>query len=130
MATDPATTQANPWPNFDFRHPPRTVRRVLIENGSGIGEKTGDALGFRVVTRRDDEGKLVHDCYLVVKAIDFEYPFMVVKQEPAGYPVEIRALTEYPLDAPDEEEFVKLLGYIFRVPETQKIVASLYDLVS
>lgn len=128
MSLDPVAIRENPWPDFDLHSHPRTVRRALLELGSGIEEKTDNTLGFRAVTRRDENGGLVHDCYLVVKSIDFEYPFMVVRQEPGGYPVEIRALSKFSMSAADEPNFIKALGSIFAAPETQKIVASLYDL--
>ena len=54
----------NLWPDFDISQRPRTIKRVLLEAGAGVAEKTEEVIKFVVDTRVDDGKKFVHVCYL------------------------------------------------------------------
>src|SRR5689334_2232535 len=77
----------NLWPDFEAEPRPRTVRRVLLEAGEGIAERTGGRIKFFVHTSAGGKGKFVHDCYLFAPAIDYRYPLCKVTEDGDPYPV-------------------------------------------
>lgn len=119
----------NLWPDFttvDLGQ--RSPKRVLLEEGQGIAEKTDGKIEF-VVRTANNGGKLVYDCELWVPSIQFGYPFMqVAYQGRDPYPVAVGsdAIPGSP-QATNESELVDILKKAFHSPVTQKLVLQLMD---
>jgi hypothetical protein len=122
---------ANQWPTFDELTRVKTVRGVLLEEGSGISERTGDKIRFAVESEAQSGGGLTHHCYLIVPAVGYRYPLLRVVQEKLDYPVTVVA-DPYPdgSRAVDETELRKTLGLVFRSEPIKKVVPQLLDLVA
>jgi hypothetical protein len=122
---------ANQWPKFDELPRVKSVRSVLLEEGSGVSERTGDKIRFAVESEAQSEGGLTHHCYLVVPAVGYRYPLLRVLQEQLDYPVTVVA-DPYPdgSRAVDEKELRKTLGIVFRSEPVKKVVPQLLDMVS
>ena len=122
---------ANQWPKFDELTRVKTVRSVLLEEGSGITERTGDKIRFAVESEAQSGGGLTHHCYLIVQAVGYRYPLLRVVQEKLDYPVTVVA-DPYPdgTRAVDETELRKTLGSVFRSEPVKKVVPQLLDMVS
>ena len=122
---------ANQWPKFDELTRVKSVRSVLLEEGSGISERTGDKIRFVVEPEDESGGGLTHHCYLVVPAVGYRYPLLRVVQEKLDYPVTVVA-DPYPdgSRAVDETELRKTLGLVFRSEPVKKVVPQLLDMVS
>ena len=121
----------NLWPDFDLDAQSRTVRRILIETGMGIEEKSHGAIRFEVESQPRAEGGLVHNCFLVAQGLGYRYPFMRVEHGFDEYPVTIftdayRSGTQ----ATDEEKLTAILRQIFNDDTTKKVVLQLLDVVS
>jgi hypothetical protein len=121
---------ANQWPTFDKRTRVKSVRSVLLEEGGGISERTGDKIRFAVESEAQSGG-ITHHCYLIVPAIGYRYPLLRVVQEKLDYPVTVVA-DPYPdgSRAVDETELRKILGLVFRSEPVRKVVPQLLDMVS
>ena len=121
----------NQWPTFDEPTRVKSVRSVLLEEGSGISERTGDKIRFAVESEAQNGGGLTHYCYLIVPAVGYRYPLLRVVQEQLGYPVTVVA-DPYPdgFRAVDETALRKTLGRVFRSEPIKKVVPQLLDLVS
>jgi hypothetical protein len=121
----------NQWPKFDEPTRVKSVRSVLLEEGSGISERTGDKIRFSVQSEPQSGGALTHHCYLVVQAVGYHYPLLRVVQEKLDYPVTVVA-DLYPdgSRAVDEKELRKTLGTVFRSEPVKKVVPQLLDMVS
>ena len=122
---------ANQWPKFDEPTRVKSVRSVLLEEGSGISERTGDKIRFAVESEAQSGGGLTHHCYLIVPAVGYRYPLLRVVQEKLDYPVTVVA-DPYPdgSRAVDEKELRKTLGLVFRSEPVKKVVPQLLDLVA
>jgi len=122
---------ANQWPKFDEPTRVKSVRTVLLEEGSGISDRTGDKIRFVVESEAQSGGGLTHHCYLVVPAVGYRYPLLRVVQEKLDYPVTVVA-DPYPdgSRAVDEKELRKTLGLVFRSEPVKKVVPQLLDIVS
>src|SRR5262245_6463934 len=101
----------NQWPVFDTLPKPKTGRSVLIEEGSGIAERTNRQIRFVVETEPSGKGRFVHHCVLVVERIGYRYPLLRVVQEVLNYPVTVIA-DIFPQGSPagNEAELRKVLG--------------------
>jgi hypothetical protein len=121
---------ANQWPKFEELSKVKSVRSVLLEEGSGISERTGDRIRFAVESEAQNGG-LTHHCYLIVPAVGYRYPLLRVVQEKLDYPVTVVA-DLYPdgFRAVDETELRKVLGLVFRSEPVKKVVPQLLDIVS
>jgi hypothetical protein len=121
---------ANQWPQFDELTRVKSIRSVLLEEGSGIAERTGDKIRFAVESEAQNGG-LTHHCYLIVPAVGYRYPLLRVVQEKLDYPVTVVA-DPYPdgSSAADEKELRKTLGRVFRSEPVKKVVPQLLDMVS
>jgi hypothetical protein len=129
----------NQWPDFaTLPKSEKTVRGVLLEEGSGLATKTRDEILFHVDTVPREKGSPVerrgfsHQCSLFVPKLTYRYPFIRIDQETLDYPVTVYA-DDFPQGwkaAGNEAEFRKILGSIFRSDQTQKIVRQLLDLLS
>jgi hypothetical protein len=122
---------ANQWPKFDELTRVKSVRSVLLEEGSGILERTGEKIRFAVESEAQSGGGLTHHCYLIVPAVGYRYPLLRVLQETLDYPVTVVA-DPYPdgCRAVDEKELRKTLGLVFRSEPVKKVVPQLLDMVS
>jgi hypothetical protein len=122
---------ANQWPKFDEPTRVKSVRSVLLEEGNGVSERTGDKIRFTVESEGQSGGGLTHYCYLIVPAVGYRYPLLRVMQEKLDYPVTVVA-DPYPdgSRAADEKELRKTLGLVFRSEPVKKIVPQLLDMVS
>src|SRR5207302_6223865 len=107
----------NLWPDFDAEPKIRTVRRVLIEAGAGLKERTRDLIRFTVVSRPGDKGKFVHDCYLDVPTLGagYRYPFFKVTEDGDPYPVTIvgDGISQRGETAGDEQALIANLKLLF-----------------
>ena len=122
---------ANQWPKFDEPTKVKSVRSVLLEEGSGISERTGDKIRFAVQSEVERGGGLIHYCYLTVPAVGYSYPLLRVGQEKLDYPVTVFAdLYRDGSQAKDETELRKTLGIIFQSEPVKKVVPQLLDIVS
>jgi len=121
----------NQWPKFDEPTREKSVRSVLLEEGSGISERTGDKLRFAVESEVEGGGGIIHHCYLVVPAVGYRYPLLKVGQANLNYPVTVFAdLYRDGSQAKDEPELRKTLGIIFQSEPVKKVVPQLLDIVS
>jgi hypothetical protein len=122
---------ANQWPTFDEQTRVKSVRSVLLEEGSGISDRTNDRIRFTVEPEAQSGGALTHHCYLVVPAVGYRYPLLRVVQERLDYPVTIIG-DLYPdgFRADDETTLRKALGNVFRSEPIKKVVPQLLGLVS
>jgi hypothetical protein len=127
-------TISNQWPDFLQLMPSKskTVRRVLIEEGSGLGEKTKGDITFVVDTTPSGLGGFLHQCFLYVPKIGYRYPLMRVEQKNGvDYPVEVVASPPpHVRTANDEKELRKALGTLFQSEMTKSVVLQLLDLLS
>jgi hypothetical protein len=125
------TKTPNQWPEFKKMPRPKTIRRVIIEEGAGIAERTDGVVTFDVDSMAHDNGGLVHHCALVVPQVAYRYPLLRVVQDHLDYPVTVVA-DPFPSGAPakNEAELRKHLGEVFRSEATAKVVHQLLDLVS
>src|SRR5205823_4988160 len=106
---------ANHCPKFEELTRVKSVRRVIVEEGSGISERTGDKIRFAVESEAQSGGSLTHHCSLIVPAVGYRYPLLRVVQETLDYPVTVVAVP-YPdgSRAAEETELRKTLGLVFR----------------
>ncbi len=121
----------NQWPKFDEPTTEKSIRGVLLEEGSGISERTGDKIRFAVESEAQSGGGVTYHCYLIVPAVGYRYPLLRVVQEKLDYPVTVVA-DAYPNNsrAGDETAFRKTLGHVFRSEPVKKVVPQLLDMVS
>lgn len=121
---------ANQWPEFDKLPQSRTVRSVLLEEGSGVSERTGGDIRFAVESEPSGQG-FVHHCYLDVPKVGYRYPLLRVRQEGLDYPVVV--FTDgWPQGAAagNEAGLRENLGLVFRSDTVKKLVPQLRELVS
>jgi hypothetical protein len=121
----------NPWPDFPKERRPRTVKRVLLEQGGGIVEKTEGDVQFYVETTSGGRDKFSHDCYLVVPRLNYRYHLLRVTHGLDQYPAEIVS-DSFPeeVSVGNEAELIKNLRIIFHSERTRKVVEQLLDAVS
>lgn len=121
----------NQWPDFDLGPDVHTVRRVLVEEGSGIEQKTRGAIRFEVLSRPEGERRFGHTCYLVAPSMGYRFPFMYVEHGLEQYPVTITT-DVFPRNAgaADEKSLRDLLGEVFRSDATKNVVVQILDAVS
>ena len=81
----------NQWPEFDKLPEPKTVRRVLFEEGNGIAERTNRDIQFFVESEPSAQGGFLHRCFLDVPKVNYRYPLLRVVQESFNYPVTVVA---------------------------------------
>jgi hypothetical protein len=123
---------ANQWPDFTkkiAKH--KTVRRVIIEEGAGISEKTAGEITFVVESKPEGKGGFAHFCFLYVPKTGYRYPLLRVLQSNLNYPVQIFAdVWPQGVAAGNEAELRKDLGLVFRSDATENTVLQLLDMVS
>ena len=118
------------WPDYDLTgERPRTVRRVLLDAGYGLDEKTRGMVQFHVDSLPDERGVLAHTCYLIASRIGYRYPLLkVVEHSTGGYPVNVVAdVWPEGVLAGNEAELLKDLGLVFRSDPAKKAVLNLID---
>ncbi len=122
----------NQWPDFGTMVKPKTIRSTLLEEGSGISERTKGEIRFDVETSPFGQGGFEHRCSLVVPKIAYRYPLLRVVQEGIDdYPVNVVAdLWPQGANAGDEQALREKLGMVFRSDLTKKIVLQLLELLS
>jgi hypothetical protein len=129
----------NLWPDFDLATKPRTVRRVLIEAGAGLQEKTKGTIRFEVDTAPHGKGGFVHNCYLVAPGLGYRYPLLRVEQGVEPYPVTVYSEQRKggtPVgsrgQSPEQNEraLVEHLREVFKSELTNRIVLQLLDAIS
>src|SRR5260221_497481 len=124
---------ANQWPDFSKLPKPKTVRRILIDEGNGLAERTDGDVTFLVESEpaATGGGGFMHRCFLNVPKVGYHYPFMRVVQNSLDYPVTVVA-DNFPLgtEASNEAELRKILGTVFRSDSVKNVVLQLRDLLS
>ena len=122
---------ANQWPKFDEPTREKSVRSVLLEEGSGISERTDDKIRFAVESEVEGGSACIHHCYQIIPAVGYRYPLLRVVQEKLDYPVTVVAdpCPDGSL-AVDEKDLRKTLGLVFRSEPVKKVVPQLLDMVS
>lgn len=121
----------NQWPEFDELPKSKSVRAVLLEEGSGIAERTKSEIRFLVESEPNTQGGFVHYCILYVPKVDYRYPMMRIIQDHLDYPVEVVAdLFPNGKQAGSEPEFRKVLGLVFRSDVVKSLVPQLLELVA
>jgi hypothetical protein len=120
------------WPNFEDQPRPRTVRRVLLEAGAGLGEQTGKRIQFVVDSKPAAKGQFVHDCYLFAPALSYRYPLCKVTEEGDPYPVTLIGDGTFKGGTPagNEAAFVENLRLLFHADTTKRAVLQLLDILS
>ncbi len=122
---------SNQWPEFDKLPRPRTVRGVLIEEGSGVAERTSGEIKFLVESEPSGEGGFLHRCFLLVPKVGYRYPLLRVVQDSLDYPVTVVAdIFPQGTRAGSEAELRKALGRVFRSDAVKNVVPQLLELVS
>lgn len=120
----------NQWPEFDKLPRTKTVRGVLVEEGSGVAERTDGEIRFAVESEPNGKG-FVHHCYLDVPKVAYRYPLLRVRQSDLDYPVEVFAdVWPQGAAAGNEAELRNVLGLVFRSDKVAKLVPQLRELVS
>src|SRR5438477_218199 len=117
---------SNQWPDFATMARPKTIRSVILDEGSGISERTQGAITFDVESSPVGGGGFVHHCLLVVPKVAYRYPLLRVVQSRLDYPVQVVA-DDLPAGttAANEDELRKNLGLVFRSEVTKKVVLQL-----
>ncbi len=117
----------NPWPDF-AKGNRRTIKTILTEMGSGISEKTGDAIKFQVQTIPDGKGVFKHNCSLYIPSMYYQYPFMTVTHPISMFPVTTQSdVFGQPVVSKTETEFTDILKQIFSSDSTKTVVEQLLD---
>ncbi len=117
----------NPWPNFAKGHR-RTIKTILMELGSGIGDRTEGTIKFFVETTPDGQGNFKHRCQLYVVPIAYFYPLFTVTHTVNIFPVTtIADALSQPVVSNTEEEFVAVLKQIITSDSTRNVVEQLLD---
>lgn len=120
---------ANQWPELSELPKTKTVRSVLIEEGSGVAERTNNIVQFVVETERGRRSGFTYKCYLHVPNAAYRYPFLSVEQEGLDYPVVIYA-DNWPQGgaAGNERAFRENLGLVFRSDAVKRLLVQLVEL--
>jgi hypothetical protein len=122
---------SNQWPEFDKLPKRKTVRRVLLEEGSGVSERTNGEIRFVVESEPSGKGGFLHHCSLCVPKVNYRHPLLRVVQEGLDYPVTVIAdIWPKGAAAGNEAELRKDLGLVFRSDVVAKLVPQLLELVS
>jgi hypothetical protein len=119
----------NQWPEFNKLPKPNSVRHILIEEGSGISERTNGEIKF-VVNSEPSANKVEHYCSLFVSKVGYRYPLMRVIQDGFNYPVTVIADNIQQGAAGNEAELRKVLGQVFQSDAIKNVVPQLLELVS
>ena len=67
---------SNQWPEFDELPKTKTIRSILLEEGSGISERTNHGIQFLVESEASGKGGFVHRCLLNVPKVGYRYPLL------------------------------------------------------
>ena len=119
----------NPWPEFT-KAKRRTIKTILMEQGSGVEERTEGAIKFNVYTSFDGPGSFRHLCDLRVISIDYDYPLFTVTHPASMFPVTtIADALGQPVVSHNEEELVAVLKQIIMSDQTRIVVEQLLDAV-
>ena len=121
---------SNQWPEFEKQTKTKTVRSVLLDEGSGVSERTDDEIRFSVESEPFGKG-FVHRCFLLVPKVSYRYPLLRVSQDGLDYPVSVVA-DDWPqgTTARNEKELRKALAEVFQSEVVKKLVPQLWELVS
>ena|SRR5258707_11711986 len=122
----------NLWPDFKTLPQPRTVRRVLLEAGEGLADRTNGRLRCEVDTKPGGKARFVHEGYLVAPALGYRYPLFRVEENGDPYPVTLigDGTFKQGTGAADESTLLVNLGLLFRSDSTKRTVLELLDIVS
>lgn len=122
---------SNQWPEFDKLPKTQTVRSVLLEEGTGVSERTNGEIRFLVESEASGKGSFVHRCFLFVPKVGYRYPLLRVIQDNLDYPVTVVAdIWPQGATAGNEAELRKDLGLVFRSDVVTRVVPQLLELVS
>ena len=117
----------NPWPEF-AKGNRRTIKTILMEQGSGVEERTEGAIKFNVYTSFDGSGSFRHLCDLRVISIDYDYPLFTVTHRASMFPVTtIADALGQPIVSHTEEQLVAVLKQIITSESTRNVVEQLLD---
>ena len=119
------------WPDFDLTERPRSIRRAILDAGSGLEDKTEGKIRFQVESVPSEQGGFTHNCYLFAPEIDYRYPFLkVIEHASSGYPVNIVAdVWKQGALAGDEKALIDSLGLVFRSDSVKKAILNLVDVL-
>ncbi len=121
------------WPDFQAEPRPRTIRRLLLEAGAGLGEQTGNRIQFVVDSTPGLKGKgFAHDCYLFAPALSYRYPLCKVGEAGEPYPVVLigDGTFQKGIEAKDEATLMENLRLLFHADATKRAVLQLLDILS
>ncbi|SRR5260370_16093551 len=120
------------WPDFAAEPQPYTVRRVLLEAGQGLAEKTEGKIQFVVESKPGGKGRFVHDCYLFAPALSYRYPLCKVTEDGDPYPVTLVGDGTFQKGTPagNEAAFKENLRLLFHSDATKRAVLQLLDVLS
>jgi len=120
----------NLWPEFHPTIRSQTVRRLLLEAGEGLAERTDNRVRFVVVSRPLDPP--LHECFLYAPDLGYRYLFLRVFENGDPYPVSLITANEgeSTLIAKTERALLKHLRDIFHSELTTKQITSLLENVS
>src|SRR6516164_4591402 len=77
------------WPDFGSLPRVRSVRRVLVEAGKGLAEKTRGLVNLEIESAPKGKGQFTHVGLLVVPALDYRFPLFRAEENGDPYPVTI-----------------------------------------
>ena len=122
---------ANQWPEFDKLPKQKSIRSILLEEGHGVSDRTGNEIRFLVESLPYDDGGFIHRCFLLADKIGYRYPLLRVMQVGLDYPVKVVA-DAFPQDtaAGNEAELRKALGIVFQSDPVKKVVPQLLEMVA
>ena len=117
----------NPWPEFP-KEKRRTIKTILMEQGSGIEERTEGTIKFLIQTFLDGPEKVTHRCELYVVPINYMYSLITVTHSFKEFPVTtIADALGQPVVSQTEEELVAVLKRIITSESTRNVVEQLLD---
>jgi hypothetical protein len=124
-------TTANLWPPIPYDTRPRGVRQILEGAGSGLKERTGGLIDFRVWRVDGDTPAFPfrYRCELRVDKLDYDYLLLEVDSAVTGFPVEVRTGQDV-LKADDEARLVEILAAVFWSERTRLVIQNLMSMAN
>ena len=124
-------TTTDLWPDIAFEPKPRGVRQMLEEAGSGLKDKTGGLVEFRVwpLDGRTPGFPFRFRCDLRVDKLDYDYLLLEVDSSPTGFPVQVRAGNDN-IQADDEASLLAALAGVFRSEQTRAVIKNLISMAT
>jgi hypothetical protein len=122
----------NLWPDFDAEPQLRSVRRILIEAGAGLAERTGSRLQFIVDSKAAGKARFSHDCFLFAPLLAYRYPLCKLVETGDPYPVFLHGdgTFEKGVAAGDEAALIENLRLLFNAGPTKRVVQQVLEIAS